>query len=79
LVGITSYMQSKIMTPTSGSGQQNAMMGQMMTIYMPLFLFYLTLTFPSGLGLYFLISNLATIGQYAMMGKLDMKKMFSFR
>ncbi len=79
LVGITSYMQSKIMTPTSGGGQQNAMMGQMMTIYMPLFLFYLTLTFPSGLGLYFLISNLATVGQYAMMGRLDMKQMFSFK
>ena len=80
LVGITAYMQSKIMTPTtggSGSGQQNAMMGQMMSIYMPLFLFYLTLTFASGLGLYFLTSNLATIGQYALMGKLDWKRLFT--
>ncbi len=78
LVGITSYMQSKVMTPASGGGQQGAMMGQMMTIYMPLFLFYLTLTFPSGLGLYFLISNLATVVQYAMMGKADLKAMFRF-
>jgi len=76
LVGITSFVQSKIMSPgTSGGGQQNAMMGQMMSIYMPLFLFYLTLTFPSGLGLYFLTSNLATITQYAFMGKLDWKRL----
>jgi len=76
LVGITSYVQSKIMSPgTSGGNQQNAMMGQMMSIYMPLFLFYLTLTFPSGLGLYFLTSNLATIAQYAFMGKLDWKRL----
>jgi len=78
LVGITSYVQSKIMSPgTSGGNQQNAMMGQMMSIYMPLFLFYLTLTFPSGLGLYFLTSNLATIAQYAFMGKLDWKRLLS--
>ena len=78
LVGITTYLQSKIMSPgAGGGGQQNAMMGQMMNIYMPLFLFYLTLTFPSGLGLYFLTSNLATIAQYAFMGKLDWKRLLS--
>ncbi|NPA93585.1 MAG: YidC/Oxa1 family membrane protein insertase [Chloroflexi bacterium] len=79
LVGLTAYVQSKIMSPTTASsgGQQNQMMGQMMSIYMPLFLFYLTLTFPSGLGLYFLTSNLATIAQYAFMGKLKPKEILS--
>ncbi len=78
LVGITSYLQAKIMSPSTGGGnQQNAMMGQMMNIYMPLFLFYLTLTFPSGLGLYFLTSNLATVAQYAFMGKLNWKQLLS--
>jgi len=79
LVGITSYFQAKVMTPTTGQGQQSAMMNQMSTIYMPLLLFYFTLTFASGLGLYFLTSNIATVVQYAMMGKADWKSMFSLK
>jgi membrane protein insertase Oxa1/YidC/SpoIIIJ len=38
---------------------------------------YLALTFASGLALYFVASNLFTIGQYAAMGKLDLKNLGS--
>ena len=77
LVAITTYLQSKLMTPaTGGSGGQSEMMGQMMTLYMPLLLFYFTMAYAAGLGLYFLTSNLVTIVQYAMMGKLDWKNLF---
>jgi YidC/Oxa1 family membrane protein insertase len=71
LVLITTYMQSKLMTPVSQPGEQGAQMTQAMNLYMPLFMGYLALTFASGLALYFVTSNLVTIGQYALMGKLN--------
>jgi YidC/Oxa1 family membrane protein insertase len=71
LVLITTYMQSKLMTPVSQPGDQGAQMTQAMNLYMPLFMGYLALTFASGLALYFVASNLVTVGQYALMGKLN--------
>ncbi len=72
-VVITSYMQSKLMQPpTSGTpGDQTAMMSNMMSIYMPFLMGYLALTLASGLALYFLVSNVLSIAQYAVMGKLN--------
>jgi YidC/Oxa1 family membrane protein insertase len=71
LVLITTYMQSKLMTPVAQPGDQSAQMSQMMNLYMPLFMGYLALTFASGLALYFVVSNLVSIAQYASMGKLN--------
>ncbi|MEE4194643.1 MAG: YidC/Oxa1 family membrane protein insertase [Anaerolineae bacterium] len=73
LVAITSYMQSRLLTPptTPGSGgqqDQTAMMSQTMSIYMPLFMAYLAYTLASGLSLYFLVGNLIGIAQYGLMG-----------
>ncbi|MBN1149435.1 MAG: membrane protein insertase YidC [Anaerolineales bacterium] len=70
-VVVTTYLQSKLMTPTAQPGEQGAQMTQAMNLYMPLLMGYLALTFASGLALYFVASNLVTIGQYAAMGKLD--------
>ena len=42
-----------------------------MNIYMPLFMGYLALTFASGLALYFVTTNVVSILQYAMMGKVN--------
>jgi YidC/Oxa1 family membrane protein insertase len=71
VVVVTTYLQSKLMTPPAQPGDQGAQMGQMMNIYMPLLMGYLALTFASGLSLYFVASNLVTIIQYAAMGKLN--------
>ena len=71
LVLITTYMQSRLMTPVAQPGEQGAQMTQAMNLYMPLFMGYLALTFASGLALYFVASNMVTIGQYAAMGKLN--------
>jgi len=79
LVVITTYMQSKLMTPPSQPGEQGAQMTQAMNMYMPLFMGYLALTFASGLALYFITSNLVTIGQYAAMGKLNWKNLLPTR
>jgi YidC/Oxa1 family membrane protein insertase len=71
VVVITTFMQSRLMTPPSQPGEQGAQMTQMMNLYMPLLMGYLALTFASGLSLYFVTSNLVTILQYAAMGRLD--------
>lgn len=75
VVVITTYMQSKILQPPSQPGDQTAMMSNMMNIYMPFLMGYLALTLASGLSLYFLISNLFSIFQYAIMGKVNWKNL----
>ena len=50
-------------------------MSKAMNLYMPLFMGYLAYTFPSGLALYFVASNLVGVLQYAIMGKLDWRNL----
>lgn len=45
----------------------------MMNIYMPLLMGFMAYTLASGLSLYFLISNIFTIVQYGVEGKLNWK------
>lgn len=79
IVTITTYLQSKLMTPTTtGAGDQGAMMGQAMTLYMPLMLGYFALTFASGLALYFVASNVFAILQYSALGRIDWRGILPF-
>jgi YidC/Oxa1 family membrane protein insertase len=71
LVVVTTYLQSKLMTPPSNPGDQSAGMMKMMNLYMPLLMGYLSYTFSSGLALYFVVSNLVGVLQYALMGKVN--------
>jgi YidC/Oxa1 family membrane protein insertase len=72
IVALTTYIQSKLTTPTSSNpNDQSAAMSRQMTIMMPLMLGYFALTFASGLSVYFITSNLLGIAQYAMMGKAN--------
>jgi len=71
VVVVTSWLQSKLMTPPSQGNDSTAQTMQIMNIYMPLFMGYLALTFASGLSLYFVASNVSSILQYAWMGKLN--------
>ena len=75
LVVITSYIQTKMVTPSGGAADsgQGAQMTQAMTLYMPFFMGYLALTFASGLALYFIATNLATIAQYVITGQANFK------
>lgn len=75
LVVITTFMQSKLMTPPSQPGQQGAQMTQAMNIYMPLLMGYLAWTFASGLSIYFITSNVASVIQYAAMGKVNWRNL----
>ena len=71
----TTWLQSRLMTPMTQPGDQGAQMTKAMNLYMPLLMGYLALTFAAGLSVYFITSNVVTIGQYAAMGKLDWKNL----
>jgi YidC/Oxa1 family membrane protein insertase len=73
VVVVTTYLQSKLMTPPTAGNSQAAQMTGMMNLYMPLFMGYLALTFASGLSLYFVASNLVGIFQSIMLGNIDFK------
>lgn len=70
IVVITTYLQSRLATPATQPGEQGAQMAQAMTLSMPLLMGYLTLTFASGLGVYFVISNVVGILQYGILGRV---------
>jgi YidC/Oxa1 family membrane protein insertase len=77
LVVITSYLQTKLMTPMSTGDAQGAATARMMTLYMPLLIGWLAYSFPAGLAVYFVASNVVGIAQYALMGRMDWRNLFS--
>lgn len=79
LVVLTTFLQSRLMTPPSTAGDQGAQMGRAMNLYMPLFMGYLAYSFPSGLALYFITSNVVGIVQYGLMGRLDWRNLIPAR
>jgi YidC/Oxa1 family membrane protein insertase len=71
LVVITTWLQSKLMTPPSTtSGDQSAAMSNMMTLSMPVLMGFIAYSLSSGLALYFIISNILGVAQYAVMGNV---------
>jgi YidC/Oxa1 family membrane protein insertase len=76
LVVITTYLQSKLLTPPAANPKdQSAQMTGMMNLYMPIFMGWLAWTLASGLSLYFVVSNLFGIAQYALLGKANWKSL----
>ena len=76
IVALTTYIQSKLTMPASPNpNDQSAAMGNMMSVYMPLMLGYFALTFPSGLSVYFITSNVLGIVQYALQGKANWRNL----
>ena len=72
VVAATTYIQSKLtLPPSTNPNDQSAAMGQSMAITMPLMLGWFALTFPSGLAVYFITSNVLGIVQYAAQGKAN--------
>ena len=68
LVGGTMWVQQKMVISKTGDPKQQAQ-SQMMLWIMPLMFAFLTLQFPSGLALYWVISNVISIGmQYFITG-----------
>ncbi len=77
LVAVSMYIQSKMITPPATGDPQAAQMSQSMTLTMPLMFGWISLSFPSGLSIYFIISNLIGIAQTAMTQPVDWKNVFS--
>jgi YidC/Oxa1 family membrane protein insertase len=76
LVVLTQYLQGKLMTPVNTNPQdQTAQMSRMMNLYMPLFMGYIAYSLSSGLALYFLVTNIISIAQYAAMGKVNWRNL----
>jgi YidC/Oxa1 family membrane protein insertase len=78
LVAISMYIQSKMITPPATGDPQAAQMSQSMTLTMPLMFGWMSLSFPSGLSIYFVISNLIGIVQTALTQPVDWKNVFNF-
>lgn len=60
IVGITMFIQQKMVTP-SGQDPRAAQQAQMMLWMMPIIFTFFSLSFPSGLALYWVISNIFSI------------------
>jgi YidC/Oxa1 family membrane protein insertase len=63
VVLITSYVQTKMMTPANPS-DQGAQMGRAMNLYMPILMAYISYIYSAGLALYFVTTNVLSIAQY---------------
>lgn len=76
IVALTTYVQSKLtLPPSTNPNDQSAAMGQSMALTMPLMLGWFALTFPSGLSVYFITSNVLGIVQYAAQGKANWRNL----
>lgn len=76
IVAATTYVQSKLtLPPSTNPNDQSAAMGQSMALTMPLMLGWFALTFPSGLAVYFITSNVLGIVQYAAQGKANWRNL----
>lgn len=76
IVGLTTWLQTKLTMPaTTNPNDQSAQMTKMMGIYMPLMLFWFSLTFASGIAVYFIVSNILGIAQYAATGRANWRNL----
>jgi YidC/Oxa1 family membrane protein insertase len=77
-VALTTYVQTKLTMPATSTGGQNdqaAATGRMMSIYMPVMLYLFSVNYASGLSIYFVASNILSIVQYALMGKVNWRNL----
>ncbi len=76
IVALTTYVQTKLtMPPSANPNDQAAATGKMMSIYMPIMLYFFSVNYASGLAVYFVISNILSIIQYSMMGKVNWRNL----
>jgi YidC/Oxa1 family membrane protein insertase len=92
LVVITTWLQQKLLMPSMSSSNNNstkrgddktadqaAAISRQMMMIMPLMFGFFSLSFASGLSIYFIASNFIGIGQYAMMGRIDFRQVLGLK
>jgi len=68
LSAVTTFITSKQTMPAQGEGK-SPLNSKMMTYFMPLFIGYISISFPAGLVLYWVVMNLMQIAQQTLMSK----------
>lgn len=69
LVGASTYIQQRL-SITPGASEQQQQQQQMMTWMLPLMLMFFTLSLPSGVGVYWVVTNIFSLGaSYWVYGK----------
>jgi YidC/Oxa1 family membrane protein insertase len=80
VVAVTSYYQSKLMTPTNTDpNDPSASMSRSMTLMMPIMMAWLSYAYAAGLALYFFTSNIASLVQYLLMGRIQLSDLLPSR
>jgi YidC/Oxa1 family membrane protein insertase len=75
LVIATTFLQQRLLTPSNPDPQQ-AQMTRTMQFTMPLMIGWFSLTFPSGLSIYWIVSNVIGTLQYALLGRASLRNLF---
>lgn len=76
VVAITTWLSFKLTMPSNPDPKdQSAAMSNMMGIYMPLLLGYFSMSYASGLAVYFITTNLLGIFQSVAMGRANWKNL----
>lgn len=70
LTAVTTFLMSKVTTPATAEGPQ-----QVMLYAMPIFIGWISLSFASGLALYWVVSNLFSVGQHLFMEWSDRRRL----
>lgn len=85
LVLVTTWLQSKMMTPTAPSSNKDGQqvdqaqaMTQSMTTVLPLMMGFFALSFSVGLSVYFIVSNVISIVQYGRQSKVNWRQLIPF-
>lgn len=71
LAAVTTYWQSAISMPKASADPSQQAMYRTMTYVFPFFVAWISLTLPAGLALYWVISNLFSIGQQWLINRWD--------
>lgn len=75
IVAVTTYFQTKLTTPPSVAGNQSNSTQKVMLYMMPLFIGYISMKFPAGLGLYWIFFSLfGTLQQMYINRQPSLKK-----
>jgi YidC/Oxa1 family membrane protein insertase len=77
LVCLTSWVSQRII-PMATTDSQSRQTSVIMNVFMVLIMTNISLTLPSGLSIYFVVTNLITILQFMMMGKVAWRQVYSF-
>jgi len=69
LVFVTTWAQQKLLTPPTAAKTQSqaGAMNQQMQIMMPLLFMFFTLSYATGLSVYFVLSSAIRVGQFYLM------------